>query len=422
MKAFLKRSSLIGAGLAVAAASLILAQRQGLGLPGRSRPGERTGAGTAVRPPAGAAATAPQPSVAAGPPPPPPPFGLPPVSWPEDNPYTPEKAALGAWLFFDKRLSSDGSVSCASCHDPSRAFTDGRAHPVGIGGQEGRRNAPTLINRAYSTFQFWDGRARSLEEQAREPIANPAEMTCEATTELAHARAVERLKAIPAYVARFQSVFGPQDFSIDHVARALATFERTLLSGNSPFDRYVAGDATALAPAQVRGLGVFVKKAACDRCHLGPYFIADLFYEHDDRSLRGRRIRTDPVTGREVPEIQGFNFTDGSFQNTGVGSDQPEPDLGRWIVNQRAEDRGAFKTPTLREIEHTAPYMHDGSLKTLEDVVEYYDQGGIRNPNLQPLMAPLKLTTQEKQDLVAFLKGLSGQGWQQIQAPADLPP
>jgi cytochrome c peroxidase len=349
------------------------------------------------------------------------PPGLPPVPWPEDNPYTPEKAALGRWLFFDQRLSSRGDVSCASCHNPALAFTDGRAKPVGIRGQEGQRSAPTLINRAYSTFQFRDGRARSLEEQAREPLANRAEMTCDPTSALAHRHAVERLKAIPGYVVQFARVFGTEDLSIDHVVRAIATFERTLLSGNSPFDRYLAGDKNALSPAQVRGMAVFFQKAACDRCHLGPSFIPDLFYEHDERSFRARRIRTDPVTGREVPEIQGFNFTDGSFQNTGIGMDRPEPDLGRYLVSRREADQGAFKTPTLREVEHTAPYMHDGSLKTLEEVVEYYDKGGIQNPRLQPLMVALHLTAQEKQDLVAFLKGLSGEGWQQVRPPEDLP-
>jgi cytochrome c peroxidase len=411
MKPNLKRSSLMGAGLVLAAVSLSFAQRHGLRFPARARLDTRAGA-------AAAAGAAPRSVVVATPPPM---LGLPPVPWPEDNPYTAEKARLGRWLFFDKRLSSDGSVSCASCHDPARAFTDGRGHPVGIGGREGPRHAPTLINRAFSSFQFWDGRARSLEEQAMEPLANPAEMTCDPTPELALRHAVERLQAIPGYVARFASVFGTADISIDHVAQALATFERTLLSGNSPFDRYWAGDRNALTPAQVRGMDVFFKKAACDRCHLGPYFIADLFYEHDERSFRARRIQTNPRTGREVPEIQGFNFTDGSYQNSGVGMDRPAPDLGRALVNHRQADQGAFKTPTLREIEHTAPYMHDGSLQTLEDVVEHYDKGGIKNPQLPPLIVPLRLTAQEKTDLVAFLKGLSGEGWQQIQPPEDLP-
>jgi cytochrome c peroxidase len=412
-----------GLGLVLAVVSLSFAQRHGLRFPVWARPDEGAASSLTLSTPADplAAAIVPRPPTAAATPPVP--LGLPPVPWPEDNPYTADKAALGRWLFFDRRLSSDGSVSCASCHDPARAFTDGRAHPLGIGGQDGPRHAPTLINRAYSSFQFWDGRARSLEEQVKEPLANPAEMTSDPTPEQALRHAVERLQAIPGYVARFARVFGTADSSIDHVAQAIATFERTLLSGHSPFDRYLAGDTRALSPAQVRGMDVFFKKAACDRCHLGPFFIADLFYEHDERSFFARRIRTDSRTGREIPEIQGFNFTDGSYQNTGIGMDRPAPDLdlGRALVSRRAADEGAFKTPTLREVEHTAPYMHDGSLKTLEDVVDHYDKGGITNPRLQPLIVPLRLTAEEKRDLVAFLKALSGKGWQQIQPPEDLP-
>jgi cytochrome c peroxidase len=246
-------------------------------------------------------------------------------------------------------------------------------------------------------------------------------MTSDPTTDLAHRHVVERLKAVPGYVERFQKVFGTADFSIDHVARAIATFERTVLSGNSPYDRYVAGDQQALTPAQVRGMAVFFKKAACDRCHLGFNVIPDLFYEHDERSIRARSVWMDPDTGRERPQIQGFNFTGGSYQNTGVGTDAPNPDLGRYLVTRAEQEKSAFKTPTLREIEHTAPYMHDGSLKTLEDVVEHYDKGGIKNPYLSVIIKPLHLTAQEKKDLVAFLKALSGEGWQQIKPPEKLP-
>ncbi|MFN4259189.1 MAG: cytochrome-c peroxidase [Gemmataceae bacterium] len=325
--------------------------------------------------------------VAAGPAdePPKPPLGLPPVFWPEDNPYTPDKAELGRLLYFDKRLSSDGTISCASCHEPDKAFTDGMAVSTGIGGQKGDRSAPTVINRAYSTLQFWDGRASSLEDQAKGPIANPIEMTNEKTEEAAHRTCVERLKMVPGYVKRFEDVFGTKDFTIDHVAQAIATFERTVLSGNAPFDRYKAGDKEAMTAAQIRGMDVFFKKAACDACHIG------------------------------------FNFTDGSFANIGIGMDKPNPDWGRYLVTKREFEKGAFKTPTLREIEHTAPYMHDGSMKTLEEVVEHYNKGGIKNPHLDQRMKPLNLTDQEKKDLVEFLKALSGEGWQHIQEPAELP-
>jgi cytochrome c peroxidase len=168
-------------------------------------------------------------------------------------------------------------------------------------------------------------------------------------------------------------------------------------------------------------MDVFFRKAACDRCHLASRFIDDLFYEHDERSLAARRVLNDQSTGREVLQLQGFNFTDGSFQNTGVGMDKPDPDLGRYLVTHEERDKGAFKTPTLREIEHTAPYMHDGSLRTLEDVVEYYDKGGNQNPHLSRGMKPLGLMAREKEDIVAFLKALSGEGWRQIKPPAELP-
>jgi cytochrome c peroxidase len=309
------------------------------------------------------------------------PLGLPPVIWPEENPYTPEKAELGRLLYFDSRLSSDASVSCASCHDPAKAFTDGAAVSTGILKQTGGRSAPTVINRAYSLAQFWDGRAATLEEQAKGPIANPIEMTKHKDAAEAHKACVECLRAIPGYVERFEKVFGAKDFTIDHVAQAIATFERTILSGNAPFDRYKAGDKNAMTEAQVRGMHVFFQKATCDRCHIG------------------------------------FNFTDGSYENIGIGMDKLNPDLGRYLVTKREQDKGAFKTPTLREIEHTAPYMHDGSLKTLEEVVEHYDKGGIKNPWLNERMVPLKLTKEEKADLVQFLRALSGEGWQHVKAP-----
>lgn len=317
--------------------------------------------------------------------PPKPPLGLPPVQWPEDNPYSAAKAELGRLLYFDKRLSSDGTVSCATCHVTEKAFTDGAPVSTGIGGQKGGRSAPTVINRAYSTQQFWDGRADSLEEQAKGPIANPIEMTNEKNADAAHAVVVKRLKGVPGYVKQFEKVFGTKDITIDHVAKAIATFERVVYSGNAPYDRYVAGDKKAMSAAQVRGMDVFFNKAACDSCHLG------------------------------------FNFTDGSYVNIGIGMDKPNPDLGRFVVSGKEDDKGAFKTPTLREVEHHGPYMHDGSLKTLEEVIEHYNKGGIKNPQLNQRMKPLKLTDQDKADLVAFLKALSGEGWQQLKGPEKFP-
>ncbi|HUY92064.1 MAG TPA: cytochrome c peroxidase [Pirellulales bacterium] len=313
--------------------------------------------------------------------PPKPPLGLPKVIWPEENPYSQAKAELGWLLYFDKRLSSDETVSCASCHAVEKAFTDGAAFSTGINGQKGGRSAPTVINRAYSTLQFWDGRADSLEDQAKGPIANPIEMTVEKDADAAYKDRIVALKAVPGYVKRFDAAFGTKDITIDRVAQAIATFERTVYSGNAPYDRYQNGDEKAMTASQVRGMNVFFNKVACDSCHLG------------------------------------FNFTDGSYENIGIGMDKKDPDLGRFLVTRRDEDRGAFKTPTLREIEHTGPYMHDGRFKTLEEVVEHYDQGGIKNEYLDERMKPLKLTKQDKADLVAFMKALSGEGWQHINAP-----
>ncbi|HJZ57490.1 MAG TPA: cytochrome c peroxidase [Gemmataceae bacterium] len=308
------------------------------------------------------------------------PLGLVPIMWPKDNPYTPEKAELGWLLYFDKRLSVDGTVSCASCHNPQFAFTDGQPFSRGIRNQLGGRSAPTVINRAYSLEQFWDGRAKTLEEQAKGPIANPIEMGH------AHDLCEKCIGGIPGYRTRFRDVFGPGDVTIDNIAKAIATFERTVLSGNSAYDRFKAGDANALSESQKNGMKVFFSDhARCDSCH------------------------------------EGVNFTNGKYANVGIGMDKPMPDLGRFVVTQKEEDRGAFKTPTLRDVARTAPYMHDGSLKTLEDVVEHYNKGGIKNPWLHQDVRELKLSDQDKKDLVEFLKSLNGEGWQHIKPPTKFP-
>lgn len=306
------------------------------------------------------------------------PLGLLPIQFPADNPYSRAKAELGKLLYFDKRLSADGSVSCATCHHPKFAFTDGSAVSTGIKGQKGGRSAPTVFNRAYSLAQFWDGRAATLEAQAIGPMANPIEMGN------THDAVVAKLQSIQGYQSLFAAAFGTPEITLDRTAKAIATFERTVLSGNSPFDRYKAGNKKALTPDQIRGMDVYFNKAKCDQCH------------------------------------EGINFTSNAYHNLGVGTDKPNPDPGRQAVTKNDADWGAFKTPTLREIANTAPYMHDGSLKTLEEVVEFYDKGGIKNKNLDEKMKPLKLTAQEKKDLVAFLKSLSGEGWQ-IPEPAGFP-
>jgi cytochrome c peroxidase len=308
------------------------------------------------------------------------PLGLIPILWPDDNPYTPEKAELGWLLYFDKRLSVDNTVSCASCHDPQFAFTDGQRFSKGIRGQLGGRSAPTVINRAYSLEQFWDGRAKTLEEQAKGPIANPIEMGH------AHDLCEKCVAGIAGYRPKFAAAFGSEQVTIDRIAQAIATFERTVLSGNSPYDRFKAGDQNALSNSQKRGMDIFFSNnARCDSCH------------------------------------EGINFTNGKYANIGIGMDKPNPDLGRYAVTQKEEDKGAFKTPTLREIARTGPYMHDGSLKTLEEVVEHYNKGGTKNPWLHQDVRELKLTDPQKNDLVEFLKALSGEGWQHIKAPTRFP-
>jgi cytochrome c peroxidase len=307
------------------------------------------------------------------------PLGLLPIQWPTDNPYSKEKVELGRLLYFDRRLSADGTVSCASCHHPKFAFTDGSAVSTGIKGQKGGRSAPTVFNRAYSLAQFWDGRAATLEAQAIGPMANPIEMGN------THDALVANLKGIPGYKVLFNNAFGTDEFTIDHVGKAIATYERTVLSGNSPYDRFKAGKKNAMTAVQIRGLDVFVNKAKCDQCH------------------------------------EGINFTTNAYHNLGVGMDKPNPDEGRFVVTKNPGDWGAFKTPTLREIANTGPYMHDGSLKTLRDVVDLYDKGGIPNKNLDEKIKPLKLTEQDKNDLVEFLKALSGEGWQNAAVPTKFP-
>lgn len=283
---------------------------------------------------------------------------------PPDNPLTAEKIELGRQLFFDGRLSADGTVSCATCHAPDKGFSDGRPTSVGIKGQVGGRNAPATVNRLFSQDQFWDGRAASLEEQALGPIKNPIEMGNTLDGMIA------TVSGIKGYRKQFKQVFGT-DVNAAGVAKAIAAFERSLVCGNSAFDRYEDGDDAALSESEQRGLEIFRERGNCARCHTG------------------------------------FAFTDERYHNIGVGMDKSNPDLGRYAMTKKESDKGAFKTPTLRDIAASAPYFHDGSAKTLEDVVEFYDKGGTKNPNLSNEIKRLLLSAPEKADLVAFLKSLS---------------
>jgi cytochrome c peroxidase len=291
---------------------------------------------------------------------------LPNVPVPANNLQFQAKVELGKLLFFDPRLSKDGSVSCASCHVPSKAFSDPRQFSLGVGGKQGGRNAPAAINAAYNHLQFWDGRAGSLEEQALGPIQNPIEMaeTLDGV--------VKKLRKVKAYRKRFEEVFG-EDVSPDGIARAIAAFERTLISTNSAFDRFVGGEKAALSESAHRGLELFQGKARCVLCHNGP------------------------------------NFTDNKFHNIGVPQTGPlKEDVGRYAVTKRDADRGAFKTPSLRSIELSAPYMHTGGFKTLEEVMDFYNRGGDAVKGKDPFMTALNLTDQEKKDLVEFMKSLTG--------------
>jgi cytochrome c peroxidase len=288
---------------------------------------------------------------------------------PEDNPLTEEKIRLGKRLYFDQNLSVDGTLACASCHVPEKGFADPNQFSLGVRGQKGNRQAPTIINRAFSRAQFWDGRAASLEEQALGPITNPIEMGNPNIDVV-----LVRLKKDTSYLEAFKRAF-PDDGAIskENLARAISSFERTIMSGNSPFDRYIEGDRKAMSEAAVRGYQLYLSKANCASCHVS------------------------------------FNFSDETYHNLGVGMLVKKPDVGRYALSKLEGHQGAFKTPTLREIAKTAPYMSDGSLKTLEEVVDYYDRGAQPNRWLSPKIKPLGLTAEEKKDLVEFLKALSGE-------------
>ncbi len=302
------------------------------------------------------------------------------------DPPTPERVRLGRWLFYDARLSKDGTVSCATCHRPEYAFSEPTAVSTGIAGQKGRRKSPSFVNYADTFFPdrfFWDGRAGSLEEQALGPIEDPIEMGN------THEAMVRTLSGIRGYAAYFEKAFGTPGITKERVATAIADFERTRMSGNSPWDRWRRNhDAQAVSDAVKRGHELFWDgDAGCARCHFGR------------------------------------NFTDGSFHNLGIGWDpvaQAFNDEGRGTVTGRKEDRGAFKTPSLRDCAKHPPYMHDGSVATLRDVVVFYSRGGNPNPQLDYRITPVNLTDRDIDALVAMIEALNGEGYQDA-APASFP-
>lgn len=313
------------------------------------------------------------------------------VNVPASNPLTKAKLELGKQLYFDPRVSLDGTISCATCHNPEKGWTDQLKFSMGIDGQTGGRNAPTVLNTVFGKTMFWDGRAPSLEAQAQGPIQNPIEMGKQSYEDI-----VKRLRTIPGYQQQFATVFGT-DVTLDGMAKAIATFERVAaLSGNSRFDKYNSeGDLTALSESEKRGMVLFglrlrsedefkhnvtLKKADCTSCHTGA------------------------------------NFTNEQFHNIGVGWNAEKNDFadyGRFVISpigsKNNSELGAFKTPTIRDIVNTGPYMHDGSMTTLEEVVEHYNKGGNPNPSLDKDIKKLNLTDSEKADVVAFMKSLTGE-------------
>jgi cytochrome c peroxidase len=301
------------------------------------------------------------------------------VRIPVENPLTQEKIALGKQFFWDTRWSRDGSLACVSCHDPDhgwserpdRGWKDPRRPVIGTP-QKTARQVPPIINRLFSDRQLWTGLRESLEDHARNDSHTSDETI------------VKKLGAIPAYQREFKAVFGTE-LNPDGVAKAIAAYVRTILSGNAPYDRFSAGEQNALSPAAKQGLVLFEGKAGCAVCH------------------------------------SGFNFTDERYHNIGVGMEKENPDLGRYTVTKNESDKGAFKTPTLRDVAKRGPYMHDGSLRTLKEVVAFHNKGGQKNPWLSPEMRPLGLTSQEQSDLVAFLEALSGHVAHEVATRPQLP-
>ena len=324
-------------------------------------------------------------------------LGLPSLTIPADNPQTPEKIALGGLLFNDKRFSANGSVSCANCHQADKAFSDGLPVAIGIKGQAGVRNTPTVINAAFYQTQFLDGRASSLEEQALGPFINPVEHGL-----TSHQAIIDVIRQDADYIKQFNTVFNvPADaVTIDHVIKAIASFERTLIAGNSPFDRYYFGmDQSAISVSAARGSRIFRRKGNCANCHeisLNNALLTDnRFYNIGVGFKRLAPVLEALVAGNNRDDL--------------ALTDVQHSELGRFNVTKTLDDLGKFKTPTLRNIALTAPYMHDGSMKTLEEVIEHYDKGGDKNPFIDAKIFPLHLTQQEKADLVVFMKALTSQ-------------
>lgn len=335
------------------------------------------------------------------------PLGIPQELWayfiPSDNAMTSAKVELGRKLFFEQRLSADGSVSCATCHDPGRAFTDGKRVAEGISGRRGSRNSPTLLNAMFNGGQFWDGRASSLEEQGKMPLTNSDEMGNRSLDEV-----VARMNAIPEYAREFQQVYASA-VTIDGIAKAIAAFERTLVSANSPLDRYLAGDINAMSEEARSGMVLFRGRARCGVCHaFNQNFAAfSTFPFLTDMNYRNTGIAAN-YNGFSLLARRAMNAArEQSSGAADVAKHERAAELGRFLISGNTLDVGAFRTPSLRNVELTAPYFHDGSHATLEDVVRYYVKGGNQNPNRDWQLEPVALSDSEQHDLVEFLKALT---------------
>lgn len=306
------------------------------------------------------------------------PLGLTRPAYPRSNPWSKEKAELGRLLFFDTRLSADGQVSCASCHRPEHAFADPDPVSTGVKGRKTQRNAPSLINTAYAKSLGWDGRSASLEEQVLACLGGKETMGSEPE------EAAGRISPAAGYRAQFKEAFGAGEADGERLAQALATFIRTLVSGNSAYDRFMAGERGALSEQAARGKDLFFGRANCHLCHRGA-------------TLSGE-----------------------GYASVGVGTNNP-PDEGRYGVTGAESDWRRFRIPGLREISRTAPYFHDGSVATLEEAIEFYDRGGEIAENKDARLKPLRLSAQDKAGLVEFLKALEGEGWRHASRPERLP-
>ncbi len=350
------------------------------------------------------------------------PLGLPELPIPEDNPMTPAKIALGDKLFHDDRFSTTGEVSCSTCHERDKGFTDSPlSTSEGILSLTGTRNSPTTTNAAYFKTFFWDGRSPSLEDQAQHPFLNPVEMGL-----MTHDPILEIVASDPEYVAAFREVFGkePGEVTMDEVTRAIAAFERTLLFGNSPFDRYwFGGEEDALSEAEIRGLDLFLNEGRCVSCHVIEHDHA-LFTDHRFHNIG---VGINDIQDRIPEAVSSFlaALARGAEVDETVLSEKLASELGRFAVSEMFDDLGAFKTPTLRNVAATAPYMHDGSLATLKEVMDHYNNGGVTNEGdpvndfLSSGIRPLDLTDEQVADLVLFMEALTSPEYEALAEAAD---